>query len=300
MLDTALLHAFLSIAKTRSITAAAAKLKITQPALSHRVKILENTVGQSLFIRKKNGVELNALGKEFLDVCQGLDKGLKSVENWVGSKQDIVSGTINISLISGIVHHIFPQFLAGFKNSYPNVKFRVRENVSAVAEEKVLNGTIDIGIIANKCTKNSLKAKCILPFNEVLLVCSPDYLKKRKGLDKKSLTAEDLIWYSESQSRGAKRFEKDMGIPCLDKLAQITTPDMESCKTYACAGLGVAVLSKLMIVDELKKKILVPLKGFSVSIPLYMISRNENYQSPAIIKFKKLFADFCLNKTSHQ
>lgn len=297
MLDTALLDAFLTISKTGSITAAAMQLKLTQPALSRRLKALEDMVGQGLFIRKKSGVELNAAGREFLAVCRGLDSGLKSVENWIGAKRNVVSGTIDIALISGYVHHVFPQFLAHFKKRYPDVKFRIEQSVSAVVEEKVLGGTSDIGIIANKCMKNSLKEKCLLPQNEVLLVCSPNYLRKRKGLDRRTLKADDMIWYSESQSRGAKRFEKMIGITCLDELAEITTPDMESCKTYACAGLGVALLAKVMIVDELKKGALIPLDGFKVNIPIFMISRNEEYQSPAIVEFKRLFAEYCQSES---
>lgn len=293
MIDTALLQAFLAIAKSKSITAAAAQLRMTQPALSRRIKALEDMAGQSLFIRKKSGVEINSFGKEFLEVCKNVDAGLRSVENWIGSKRDQVSGTISISLISSFVHHVFPQFLAGFRKRYPNVRFRVEENVSAVSEEKVLSGAADIGIISNKCTKNSLKTKCLLSYNELLLVCSPGYLKKRSGLSKDTLKAEDMIWYSSSQSRGAKKFEKEIGISCMDELAQITAPDMEACKIYACAGLGVAILAKMMIAYELRKKLLIPLHGFKASTPIYMISRNEDYQSPAIVRFKELFTEHC-------
>lgn len=293
MIDTALLQAFLAIARSKSITAAAAQLRLTQPALSRRIKALEDMAGQSFFIRKKSGVELNSFGKEFLEICKDVDTGLRSVDNWIGSKRDKVSGTINVSLISSFVHHVFPQFLAGFSRRYPDVRFRVEENVSAVSEEKVLSGDADIGIISNRCMKNSLKTKCLIPYNEVLLVCSPEYLKKRKELSKDNLKAEDMIWYSSSQSRGAKKFEKEIGLSCMDELAQITAPDMEACKIYACAGLGVAILAKMMIADELKKKLLIPLHGFNASTPIYMISRNEDYQSPAIVRFKELFAEYC-------
>ena len=79
MFDLNLVRLFLFLAKVKNMNLAARKLGVTPPALSHRIKALEDHVGYTLFLRKRTGMELNSKGKEFYDVCKDFALSTKQV-----------------------------------------------------------------------------------------------------------------------------------------------------------------------------------------------------------------------------
>lgn len=299
MINITLLQAFLEIARSGNMTLAAQKLGITQPALSNRIKLLEAEIGKSLFFRKKSGMEMNDFGKNFFSICRKLNQEVECVDNWIKDQNGQVAGILRLSVVSGAMNYIIPGFLEEFSQRYPETKFIIEENVSAVSEELVLNGSHDLGIITGKCKKGSLKTKLLFEHNDVLMVCSHNFERKSgRKITAGNIKPDEILWYVNPRSRATKKVAQSLGIVYLDSIGKYRLPDMETCKKYALKGLGVAVVAKMFVHDELKNKELLVVPGFKIKIPIYMISRNEAYQSPLITRFKEDFYGYCLKMDS--
>lgn len=293
MIDIETIRAFLEVTKTGNVSVAAKNMSVTQSALSQRIRSLEETLGQSVFVRKYGGLELNSFGNEFLENCKAILHNIAVLDDWVGRQKNQVSGHLKIATISSLIAKIFPKFLKDFLKKYPNVKFTIDNSTSKYIEEGVLNGDYDVGMIVGDCKKNSLKSVKILE-NRVYMVCAKDYpLAHKKKITRADLERSRLIWHSEKTSRTVSQIWHKLGFRSIEEVGGIYLSDMESCKNYAVHGLGVAFVADEHMREELASGKLVILGNYLSDKPISMISRNDKYQSHLIKIFKEEFLQFC-------
>lgn len=298
MIDIETIRAFLEVAKTHNVSTAAKNMRVTQSALSQRIRALEQTLGQSVFVRKYGGLELNSFGNDFLEVCKDVRHNIEVLDDWVSRQRNEVSGHLKIATISSLIEHIFPSFLKTFFKKYPNVKFTIDNSTSKYIEEGVLNGDYDVGMIVGDCKKNSLKSIKILE-NKVFMVCAKEYpLAQKKKITRADLMKARLIWHSEKTSRTVTQLWRKLGLRSIDDLGGIYLSDMESCKNYALNGLGVAFVADEHMKSEIAQGKLVKLGNALIDKAIYLISRNDKYQSHLIKIFKEEFLQFCKKRSS--
>lgn len=294
MLDLNLIQTFTEVIKAKSVSLAAKRLFATQPTISQRIKTLEGQVGKSLFLRKRSGMELNAAGKEFYEICQEMNAGVSKIDDWIMAGKGKISGEVTISAIPGFANHVLPDCIAGFMKKYPDIILNIREELSADTEELVLKGEADLGIIVGRCQKESLKMLRVISNNCVLMVCSPQYfLAKKKKITPSDMEKADIIWHAEKGSRTRKLICDRLGLDHTEKVGSLRLPDMEACRHYALRGLGVTFLANLYTQGDLKLKKLVALPGFRIKRAVSFISRNDKYETPAVSAVKNEFADHC-------
>ncbi len=293
MIDIETIRSFLEVAKTHNVSVAAKNMRVTQSALSQRIKALEQSLGQSVFVRKYSGLELNGFGNEFLATCKDVQHNIEILDDWVSRQKNQVNGHLKIATISSMIGHVLPKFLKLFLKKYPNVKFTIDNSTSKYIEEGVLNGNYDVGMIVGDCKKNSLKSLKIME-NKVYMVCAKDYpLAQKKKFVRTDLEKARLIWHSEKESRTVTQIWRKLGLRSIEDFGGIYLSDMESCKNYALQGLGVAFVADEHMRAELAQGKLVKLGEYLTDKAIYMISRNDKYQSHLIKIFKAEFVQFC-------
>jgi DNA-binding transcriptional LysR family regulator len=86
---------------------------------------------------------------------------------------------------------------------------------------------------------------------------------------------------------------KKLGFDPGARIYSLRLPGMVDCKSYALKGLGVALMAKTLIHNELKEGKLIRLPFFEMKQPVYLISRNEKYESPTVSAFKEDVVKFC-------
>lgn len=293
MIDIETIRAFLEVTRTGNVSVAARNMHVTQSALSQRIRTLEHTLGQSVFVRKYSGLELNSFGNEFLAACKDVHHDIEVLDDWVNRRKNEVNGHLKIATISSMIGHVLPHFLKIFFQKYPSVKFTIDNSTTKFIEEGVLNGDYDVGMIVGDCKKHSLKSLKIME-NRVYMVCSKDYpLAQKKKFTREDLEKSRLIWHSEKASRTVTQIWRKLGLRSIDDLGGIYLSDMESCKNYALQGLGVAFVADEHMRAELAQGKLVILGNYLSDKPICLISRNDKYQNHLIKIFKEEFIQFC-------
>lgn len=120
------LHILMTVADTGSMAKAAARLRISHPAVSKAISEIEGTLGVRLFNRSAQGVELTAHGDVLLrcgiSVFDEMQQGLRSLEHL----SDPNSGEVKLGCTDIVLHSLAPSIVRKFAKSYPGVQLDVR------------------------------------------------------------------------------------------------------------------------------------------------------------------------------
>lgn len=135
---------FYYVAKNENITRAANELSISQPAISRSIKTLENQLGMSLFIRKRDGVILSEAGHLIYEKIKNSMELIESAENDLISLSNLDKGVITIGASKTIIHEYLMPYIKQFHIEFPNIKIRIFTDKTVDLLEKAKLGLIDV------------------------------------------------------------------------------------------------------------------------------------------------------------
>lgn len=140
---------FYYVATTGSLTKAAAKLSITQPAVSQSMKQLEGLLGVKLFVRTAGGVRLSDEG---MTLFPYIEKGYNSIEQGerkIKSLLTLDSGEIRIGASDMTLKFYLLPYLEQFHTKYPKIKVTVYNSPTPDTLLSLIDGKIDFGIVSS-------------------------------------------------------------------------------------------------------------------------------------------------------
>lgn len=140
------LRAFVAVAETGSFTLAAARLCVTQSALTAVIQQFEEAVAQKMFDRSTRRVDLTRQAEQFLPEAQRV---LRTFDNAVGDLMDLSSGRagqIRIASAASVIRQFLARSLEEFRLEYPDISITLRDAAAREVERMVLEGEVDFGI----------------------------------------------------------------------------------------------------------------------------------------------------------
>ena len=140
------LMAFVTVIQEGSLSAAVNKLHITQPALSARLKLLEEGLGCSLLERTARGVKPTTVGKLVYGIAQDIIKRMENLQTTVRNHIELREGFIHLGGGATAVAGIFPDSISEFRKKHPKVQFTLLEKNSSSIIEALQDGAIEIGL----------------------------------------------------------------------------------------------------------------------------------------------------------
>lgn len=146
----------IAISEEKSITKAAAKLFIAQPALSQCVQKVEKEIGTEIFVRTTVGVQVTAEGRCFLKFANKTLLEYQSMQKQMSDIKNAEGGEITLGLTGTQATYILPYILPRFKKIYPNISITLVEDNGSMIEEKLSNLELDVGIIPLPIVKKNL------------------------------------------------------------------------------------------------------------------------------------------------
>ncbi|WP_342360805.1 LysR family transcriptional regulator [Terrarubrum flagellatum] len=168
------LQAFLAIAQRGSFQQAAAHLNLSQTALSHRIRKLEDDLGVRLLSRTTREVSLTPAGLELLpkvrDMIDGLGASLLELRQGGNVRQQRIA----IGCLPTIAAGRLPAALRAFRNAHPDVNVRVYDNSATEIAEHVDTGAIEFGITLVAAHRWDFDIE-LLAREPFVLVCQDDH-----------------------------------------------------------------------------------------------------------------------------
>lgn len=143
MLDWSLARAFLEVAETGSLSAAARNLGQSQPTLGRQIRAAEAALGAVLFIRVARGLELTEAGASLVPAARAMKQAAASLQLTALGKSDAVAGTIRITASQMVSQYVLPLMLARLRQQEPLIQI---ELVPSDTSENLLFREADIAL----------------------------------------------------------------------------------------------------------------------------------------------------------
>jgi LysR family transcriptional regulator, cyn operon transcriptional activator len=187
------LRYFVALADCLNFTRAAERVHVTQSTLSHQVRQLENELGHDLFERLGKRVVLTESGESFLGYAS---KALREVDQGLGELMrapDELSGEVRIGATHTFNIGFVPECLAAFMEKYPTVKVTVEELSADSIRQKLIEGTLDVGIAYEPSDRSQLWFEPLYTEEMVLVVSSQHAWAQRKRVRMVELHRQRMV-----------------------------------------------------------------------------------------------------------
>lgn len=242
------LRIFKMVCEEESITKAAEKLFMTQPAVSNAISELESHLGVYLFDRISRRIYLNETGKLFLTKVIKLLDLYDDLEQNVKELQD--NSTIKIGSSITIANFILPKAIVDFQTIYKSTPTKVIVGNARKIEEMLYNNEIDLGLIEGVIYNEELVK---VPFSsyKLAIICSPKHkLALEKPIDVNKLIQERLL-LREKGSAIRDVFDSALLLHNLRANPEWTSINSQALIYAVKQNLGISVLPKILIEQEI-------------------------------------------------
>lgn len=140
------LEIFVKVAEQHSFTLAARQLGITQSAVSHALKCLEQHWNVSLFSREQGAIALTHIGQQLLLHAKEVLNTTQIMQQEVNATHGIQQGTLRIgSFGSSSSIHLLPELLKAYRERYPHIEIFVEEGTDAEVSQWIAERQVDVG-----------------------------------------------------------------------------------------------------------------------------------------------------------
>lgn len=244
---------FAVVARLKSITKAAEYLHLGQPAISGQLKLLQDFVGEPLYLRKGHQLELTPAGDGLLECAKRMEKDLKQASEYVRSLKQINAGRLRIVSTMTIASYYLPQLVVKLQTSNPGVQVSMETGDTKEIIAKMLD--YDLGFVEGPVNLKDLPSNyqvipwqddeivIVLPENHVLAIEHPVSVP----LD--VFTKHQVIW-RESGSGARKAVEKALLEAGIIAPVNIEVTGVSAVKEAVRAGLGIGFSSSQSLRNE--------------------------------------------------
>jgi DNA-binding transcriptional LysR family regulator len=140
--DNSLLRAFVTVAETGAVSAAAVRLSRTQAAVSMQLRRLEDDIGQRLLDRSPRGVRLTEAGHRLLPYAHAMLGAGEDARRAFEAGE--VAGTVRLGLLEDVAVGRLPRALRRFSAAHPQIALEIVVDASAALSQRLADGALDV------------------------------------------------------------------------------------------------------------------------------------------------------------
>ena len=245
------LKVFCDLVDLQSFSLAAERNFITQSAVSQQIRTLEEKFKRRLLerVRGRREVRLTPAGEVFyresknvLDCYDALNENMRGLVGKIG-------GTVKVATIYSIGLHEFPPKVREFMSKFPSVKIDLEYSRTTRVVRDVLNGLVELGVVAFPEPRRGLT---IVPMqsDRLVLICPLDHeFAKRKEVKAKDLKGRDFVLFERDipTRKAIDKILKTNGVE-VHKVAEFD--NIETIKRAVEVGFGMAIVPYPSVEDE--------------------------------------------------
>ncbi len=229
-----------AIAQAGSLSAAAKELHLSQSALSHQLKVIEDSVQGALFLRHGKKMVINEPGRR---VLQSADCILGELAAMSQDLVDIRQGDmaqIRLATECYTSFHWLPRVIPTFKKQYPGVQIKLQPDISNRLTSELEAGDLDIAIRMSPA--NDKFQNHILFSDDLVVAMAPSHeLAKQESISTDELAKHHLLLYRNGKERLLRALFSEAQIASIDATEM---PLTEGILEWCSAGLGVTIIAR--------------------------------------------------------
>ena len=286
------LKTFVAVAELRHFARAASRCNLSQPAVSHQIAQLEGAVGAKLLNRAARRVSLTVAGEVMLEEAQRILAAVDRARERMHEVSTGAVGRIRLGATATPGLYLLPPLLVKYRAAHP--AFDLQFQIGAVDEvaDRVIRNDLDMAVIAGRPPTSELRAKLLCGDEWVAVRAPTTVLTGREPLRRADV--ERPCWILREIGSATRR-EIDAWIHRHRVIPSntMTFDGPDAVKRAVMAGLGIAIVSKSTVEEELKSRRLLPLK---LALPLparefYLVDHPQKHHGAACGAMLRLLAE---------
>ncbi|MEZ5428459.1 MAG: LysR family transcriptional regulator [Pyrinomonadaceae bacterium] len=296
-MDIRQLKAFVAISETKTFTAGAKRLNITQAAISMQIQQLEKEIGLPLFTRTSRRVIITEAGEHLLRRARKIlsehDAALAEIAEIAGAEH----GRLRLGSASAMFATAqLPGILEKLKEKFPQCEITVFSGTSQTLVDKILHNEIDIAFVSLPVENTNILTEMLFS-DEIVAIAHPSHpLAKKKTISAKRLGEEELI-LGEQGGNTRRMIDDFFDSANVKPNVVMELSRQEAINKMVENRMGVGISGTKYIAGEIAdgKLISWKIEGASIKWDLGLARLRGGYNSPIVKEFlalcKESFAD---------
>lgn len=259
-IDSRQMLAFATLARCGSFTQTAKELHLTQSAISHTIKALEQDVGVALFDRVGKKVFLTLAGEQLRPTAERILRDMRDARTGLEEIGAWGKGRLRVGASVTTCQYMLPTVLREFRQSFPECALRIEPGDGPLMVELLAGNQIDLALMLEPGKEDGLEFRRLFS-DELRILVSPMHAWARAGrVLAESFSSETLIVYNKG-SFSNELLSRHLEAASLKLGEKMELGSMEAIKELAKVGVGAGVLAPWIARRELAE-------GSLVSLPL--------------------------------
>jgi DNA-binding transcriptional LysR family regulator len=300
------LRYFAAIARHGTFTAAAAELRVAQPALSQQIRQLEGELGVVLFERGRQGAALTEAGRALLARAERILAEAEAARLEAAEFAGLGRGRVAIGTIQSVGVLRLPKLLAAFRKRYPRIDLSLRTENTVQLLDLVERGALDLAmvhfgvvrfagrggreVVYPRMERPALDVETLYSEDLVLATALGHPLAKRARAGLRELADEPFIGFKEGSSLRDAVAGAASALGFEPRVA-VETSGNDSVRSLVAAGLGVALLPRSVVDGPGPPVALVPLASPKITRTVALARPAGREQPPAVRALEDFLGD---------
>ncbi|HEV7705169.1 MAG TPA: LysR substrate-binding domain-containing protein [Gemmatimonadaceae bacterium] len=283
------LRIFARVAELGGFSRAAEALRLSQPAVSKSVRELERQLQTTLFDRAAGALRLTDAGAALLPRARELFAVERLAEEELRRLHGLEDGVLRIGASTTIATYLLPSYLARFRDAHPGVALRLTTANTRDVALALVERRVEVALVEGPVDDPRLRIVAWRD-DELVLIAPPTHALARK----RRVTPADLAtvpFIARERGSGTRRVaEAALASQGISLRIALRLSSTEAIMRAVAAGLGVAIVSRAAIEDQLSLSRIVALKLRGLAFPraLSELRLAGGAESPAAAAFRAM------------
>lgn len=279
-MDIRKLETFVCAAETSSLTEAAKLLHLSQPAVSHQIKLLEEELAVDLFVRSNTGLKLTEAGHLLLPYARRLMHDTNDLQEMMSSLKNQETGDLRIACSSTSGRYVLPLMVARFCTAYPTVHASILACQSRHMVERLLESDAHLGIVSSEPVEAGLQAQEFFRDAISLVAASSHPWAERRSVEPAELLQEHIIMREETSGTRKVMLEElakfDISLDDLNVFLEVG--NVEGVLELVADGYGVSFVSELASrnLRRLGRVVCLPVEGMAMERVNFLVRKRAS------------------------
>lgn len=238
-----------AVARTGTLTRASEQLYVSQSALSHRLRRLEDQLGVRLFVRGTRHMQPTPAGARLLQAAHTVLEELSAAERAARDATTAAPSVLRITTECYMCYHWLPSVIRPFRSRHPNVRVQIDTDATLQPLGRLTSGDLDLAVMSSNVPERSFAVEHLFD-DEVVVIVAPDHpLAGERFVRPADLAGEHLIlWVAPERSTLLNVYLKPAGVAP----ATIQTVGLsEAVVALVKAGCGIGFMARWSVEPHL-------------------------------------------------
>ena len=257
------LQVFHAVAGVLSFTRAAEQLHMTQPAVTHQIRQLEEELNARLFDRSNNRISLTAAGQQVMNHASRILALYDDMQESVNALTGDRTGLVTLGASTTIAEYMLPGLLGDFRRQFPDVQIRLRVANTDAVVAMVADNSIELGVVEGEVDNQVLMVEHCQQDELQVIVTQGHPLAGLNTVSPMQLMPFPFIYREDGSGTRSviERYFIDQGVDESAMNRPFELGSTEAIKGAVQAGVGVTIVSRATLHKELAL-------GHLVALPL--------------------------------